>query len=185
MAVRPIVQLGNPLLRQVAQPVADPSSTEMAALIRDLADTLADFQRRTGYGRGIAAPQVGVLRRVVYIRPPGEEPLVLCNPEIVWRSDETFTTWDACFSYFSLFFRVDRARSVRVRYQDTSGAWAAITASGGLGELLQHEIDHLDGRLAIDLVTDPRSFCTVEEYELRHRPGEQDLEESPPCPAET
>lgn len=180
MTVRPIVQLGNPLLRQVAKRVEDPSSAEILELVQDLADTLAEFQRRTGYGRGIAAPQIGVLRRVVYVHPPGDEPLALCNPEIVWHSGETFTVWDACFSYFTLFFQVERARGIRVRFQDLSGCEKVIEASGSLSELLQHEIDHLDGRLAIDLVTDPRSFCTVAEYERRHRHIDLDLEDSLP-----
>jgi len=171
LAVRPIVQIGNPLLREVAEPVGEPSSAETASLVRDLADTLADFQRRTGYGRGIAAPQIGVSRRVVFIHPPGGEPLALINPVIVWRSEDKFTVWDACFSYFSLFFQVERARRIRVRYQDVFGRCLSVEAEGGLSELLQHEIDHLDGRLAIDLVTDPRSFCSVDEYKRRYRPG--------------
>jgi peptide deformylase len=138
-------------------------------LINDLGDTLADFQRRTGYGRGIAAPQIAVAKRVVFIRPSGGKRLVLINPEIVWRSPETFVVWDACFSYFTLFFQVERARMVRVRYLDPGGRENTLEAEGELSELLQHEIDHLDGRLAIDLVKDPTSFCTVREYERRYR----------------
>ena len=168
MAVKPIVELGNPLLRQVSESVADPTSPETAALVADLADTLADFRRRTGYGRGIAAPQIGVLKRVVVVQMPGEQPVALINPLIEWASEDKFTVWDACFSYFVLFFQVERAKRVRVRYKDQGGRQQVIEAADDLAELLQHEIDHLDGQLAIDLVEDPRSFCTVEEYERRH-----------------
>lgn len=168
MAIRPTVQIGNPILRQVAAPVEDPAAPELVSLVADLSETLADWRRRTGYGRGIAAPQIGVSKRVVFIRIPGEEPLVLINPQLTWASDEAFTVWDACLSYFTLFFQVKRARAVRVRYTDAAGRTQVIEAEGDLAELLQHELEHLDGRLAIDLVTDPRSFCSVEEFEKRH-----------------
>ncbi|MDP2871149.1 MAG: peptide deformylase [Bacillota bacterium] len=167
MAVRPTVQIGNPILRQVAAPVEDPAAPDIASLALDLSDTLADWRRRTGYGRGIAAPQIGESKRVVFIRIPGEEPMVLINPEIVWSSQETFTVWDACLSYFTLFFQVERARRVRVRYTDSAGRPQLLEAQDDLAELLQHELEHLDGRLAIDLVTDSRSFCSVEEFEKR------------------
>jgi peptide deformylase len=171
MAVKATIQIGNPILRQIAEPVDDPRAADIESLIADLSDTLADWRRRTGYGRGIAAPQIGVSKRVVFIRMPGETPIVLINPEIVSATDETFTVWDACLSYFTIFFQVERARSVRVRYTDVDGRQREIEAKDDLAELLQHELEHLDGRLAIDLVTDPRSFCSVEEYEKRYRSG--------------
>lgn len=145
---------------------------EIQSLVADLSDTLADWRRRTGYGRGIAAPQIGVGKRVVFIRIPGEEPLVLINPEIVESSRETFTVWDACLSYFTLFFQVKRARMVRVTYTSLTGRPQLLDAQDDLAELLQHELEHLDGRLAIDLVTDPRSFCSVEEFEKRFPPSD-------------
>lgn len=168
MAVRETIQIGHPLLRRVAAPVVDPTAPEVAALLEDLSDTLADWRARTGYGRGLAAPQIGVPKRVAFVRMPGQEPLAMVNPEIVWASDDTFTVWDACFSYFVLFFQVERHRRIRVRYQDQQGADHVIEAVDDLAELLQHELDHLDGRLAIDLVTDPHTFCTVAEYQGRH-----------------
>jgi peptide deformylase len=167
MAIRETIQIGNPLLRQASAPVTDFRAPELAELILDLGDTLADWRQRTGYGRGIAAPQIGVLERVVFVRMPGEEPLVLINPEITWRSQETFRVWDACLSYFVIFFEVERARRIGVCYRDESGQTRELVATDDLAELLQHEIEHLDGNLAIDLVTDPRSFCTVAEYERR------------------
>jgi peptide deformylase len=167
MTIRDTVQMGNPLLRQTSECVADPSAADIAALIQDLNDTLADWRQRTGYGRGIAAPQIGVQKRVVWIRIPEQEPIALINPEIVWRSPETFTVWDACLSYFVVFFQVERARRVHVRYQDPTGSWHMLEAEDDLAELLQHELEHLDGHLAIDLVTDSRSFCTVEEFKRR------------------
>jgi len=166
--IRETIQLGNPLLRMPSEYVKDPAAQEIAQLAEDLGDTLAEWRSRTGYGRGIAAPQIGVLKRVVFIRMPGEEPRVLVNPEIVWQSPETFRVWDACLSYFVLFFEVQRARRLRVRYQDLTGGWHELAAEDDLAELLQHELEHLEGRLAIDLVKDSRTFCTVAEFERRH-----------------
>jgi len=168
MAVREIMQIGNPVLREVSQPVADPTAPEIAELAHDLRDTLDHFRACTGYGRGIAAPQIGVLKRMVVFRMPGQEAVTMVNPSIVWRSEETFDVWDACFSYFTLFFVVNRARRVTLRYWDTAGGEHRLEASDDLAELLQHELEHLDGVLAIDLVQDPRTFCSIKEYQLRH-----------------
>ncbi len=168
MAVREIAQIGDPVLREVCAPVEDPRAPEIAALVRDMTDTLDHFRASTGYGRGIAAPQVGVAKRVVVFRMPGEDAVAMINPAIVWRSEETFDVWDACFSYFTLFFVVNRCRRVKVRYRDVNGNEHIVDASDDLSELLQHEIEHLDGILAIDLVRDPRTFCSVKEYQRRH-----------------
>jgi peptide deformylase len=167
--IREVLQLGNPLLRQSAVPVADPGSTEVAATLADLSDTLAHWRATTGYGRGIAAPQIGVLRRIVFMNIDQETPWPLINPEVVARSDDTVVVWDACLSFLVIFCQVTRHRGVTVRYQDTDGAWHEIVAEGDLAELLQHEIDHLDGILAIDRITDLRTLCTREEFEGRYR----------------
>jgi peptide deformylase len=169
MPIREVLQLGNPTLRQPAAPVADPGSTNVAATLADLADTLAHWRATTGYGRGIAAPQIGVLQRIVFMNIDGKTPWPLINPEIIARSDDTSVVWDACLCFLVIFCQVTRHRTVTVRYQDTSGAWHEVAAEGDLAELLQHEIDHLDGILAIDRITDIRTLCTREEFERRYR----------------
>src|ERR1700751_4650450 len=171
MAIRPILQLGNPVLRERCAQVADPTSNETKELIRDLADTLAHWRSSTGYGRGIAAPQIGVLQRVIFLQLPGVEPWPLINPKIVERSEEEITVWDACLSFLSIFMQVKRHRTITVRYQNLKGE--TLTTKAGdernLSELLQHEIDHLDGVLAIDRVTDLKTIVTREEFEKRYR----------------
>ncbi len=171
MAVRTVLQLGDPRLRQPAAPVADPASPEVAALVGDLADTLAHWHASTGYGRGIAAPQLGVGLRVIFLQLPGEKPWPVVNPEIVTRSPQTMIVWDACLSFLSIFMQVERHREITVRYQDLNGERHEVRAGleRDLSELLQHEIDHLDGILAIDRVLDTRTICTREEFEKRHR----------------
>ena len=171
MVVRTVLQLGDPGLREVAAHVADPASPEIRVLVQDLADTLAHWRASTGYGRGIAAPQIGVASRVIFLQLPGAEPWPLVNPEITWRSEEKIVVWDGCLSFLSIFMQVERHREIVVRYQDLRGEWKEVRASEerNLAELLQHEIDHLDGILAIDRIADMRTMCTREEFERRYR----------------
>ena len=169
--LRPILQLGDPRLREVARPVSDPSAPETSALVKDLADTLAHWRTTTGYGRGIAAPQLGVAQRVIFLQLPGEKPWPLVNPEITAHSDETIIVWDACLSFLSIFMQVERKREITVRYRDLQGAPQEVSAGDerNLSELLQHEIDHLDGILAVDRIVDIKTLCTRQEFERRYR----------------
>jgi len=167
---RQILQLGNPVLFERSVPVDDFGSTEIQGIVGDLSDTLAAFRDGTGYGRGIAGPQIGILKRVIFIRmqPSGfSNPLL--NPEVVWTSDERIELWDDCFSFPDLLVRVSRAAEVRVDYQDERGIKQTIEAKGDLSELLQHEIDHLDGILAVQRAISPQSFATRTEWESRLR----------------
>jgi len=161
-----VLQLGNPVLRERSTRVEDFS--ELHSLQEDLGDTLSHWRSTTGYGRGIAAPQIGVLKRVVFINI--DRPWLLINPSITWMSQERMTVWDACLSYLCIFFQVSRAEKIKVSYQDENGREKEVVAEGVLSELLQHEIDHLDGILAIDRVLDVRTICTREEYEKRYAP---------------
>ena len=171
MPVRFILQLGDPLLREKSTPVEDPTAAEIHELVQDLGDTLAYWRATTGYGRGIAAPQVGVLKRVIFLKLPGVEPWPLINPEIIEASEEKITVWDACLSFLSIFMQVERRRKINVRYQNLEGDILGFEAGDdrNLAELLQHEIDHLDGVLAIDRVVDLKSICSREEFEKRYR----------------
>jgi len=171
MAVRTVRQLGDPVLREKCKEVQYASGPEIRALVEDLEDTLAHWRQTTGYGRGIAAPQIGVLQRVIFLRLPGEEPWPLVNPQIIERSAERIVVWDACLSFLSIFMQVERNREITVRYQDLQGEAHEIQAGElrDLSELLQHEIYHLDGILCIDRVTDLKTVCTKEEFEKRYR----------------
>ena len=179
MAVRNILQLGNPELREKCARVTAPAASEITTLIDDLRDTLAHSRETTGYGRGIAAPQIGALQRVIFIKLPEAtrrleafaRGVALINPEIVARSEEKMLVWDACLSFLCIFMQVERHKSVTVRYADTTGAPRELhaDAAGDLSELLQHEIDHLDGILCIDRVKDLKTVVTKEEFEKRYR----------------
>lgn len=161
MAARRILQLGDPILRLVSEKVQDPASA--AALLRDLEETLAEFRRVHGFGRGISAIQIGAAQRVIFCLADGVR-YELINPEWVWRSEERFGLWDDCFSFPDLMVWLERSRQVRLRYQDLAGQWHELEASDAMAELLQHEMDHLDGVLAIDHAGDGGAFSTRDEW---------------------
>jgi peptide deformylase len=170
MASREILQLGNSTLLEKSLPISDHSSSRTRELARDLSDTLASFREATGYGRGIAAPQIGTLKRMIFIRMATngfDGPLI--NPEITWASDERFELWDDCFSFPDLMVRVSRAESIRVTYEDERGASRLIEAEGDFSELLQHEIDHLNGILAVQRAVSPSAFATRSEWLRQNR----------------
>jgi len=166
VSVRSILQLGNPALREPSSPVPEPDAESVRRLGVDLRDTLLEHRRRTGYGRGIAAPQLDTRLRIVHVELEGSRTLV--NPVVTARSDETMELWDSCFSYFTIAFPVLRHVLVEVAYQDLNGRDHRLQAVGHLAELLQHEIDHLEGVLAIDRVTDVRRICSIGEWTKRY-----------------
>ncbi|MBX3279722.1 MAG: peptide deformylase [Acidobacteria bacterium] len=168
MPVCEILLLGNPMLWRPSSVVADPSSSATAATIADLAATLSDFRARHGFGRAIAAPQIGRLERIIFVRLDAaglERPLV--NPVITSRSDEMFELWDDCFSFPDLMVRVRRHRAVTVEYSDPEGIRRHWSVEGDISELLQHEIDHLDGVLAVDRAVDARGLAVRRELQRR------------------
>lgn len=138
-----------------------------APILQDLCDTLHEFQRTHGFGRGISAVQIGVLERVIYLEFSGT-PYCLINPQWTFKSEEKFQLWDDCFSFPNLLVWLERSQSVRLKYMSDDGAEKTLEASGALSELLQHEMDHLDGILAIDRALDKNSLCTREEWQRRH-----------------
>jgi peptide deformylase len=168
--IKPILQLGNDMLRRKSLPVKRLHTKELDRLIEDLSDTLHDAQRKFGYGRGIAAPQIGELERVIVIDTPEfKSPLI--NPKITQASKKKFEVWDSCFSFNLAFFvLVDRHYNIKVEYYNQEGKKQTINAENKLSELLQHEIDHLNGILATDRVKDTKKIMMRTEWEktLKH-----------------
>jgi peptide deformylase len=160
MPVREILLLGNPLLWRPSQNVSDIRSSETRELIGDLAETLSDFRLRRGFGRAIAAPQIGEHRRIIFVKmSESAHPMPLINPTILRGSREMIEMWDDCFSFPELMVRVRRHLEITVRYTDEYGSQQTATLRDDLSELLQHEIDHLDGILATDRAINARSFA--------------------------
>jgi len=166
MPARRILQLGDPILRAISEPVATPQ--EAGVIFEDLRATLAEFRRAHGFGRGISAVQIGEPKRRIYIELEGRA-YRLRNPVFEWMSGEKFILWDDCFSFPDLLVRLERSVSVRLRYENDASETERIEATGAFSELLQHEMDHLDGILAVDRAIDRQSFCTRDEYLRRYR----------------
>lgn len=149
--------LGDPSLRRVALPVAcdDPDFVCEKILLESV---LEAFRAKYGFGRAIAAPQIGLEKRFVALNL-GRGPFVIVNPRVIEISPATMTMWDDCMSLPSLMVKVARAPSVVIEYTDAQGVdqqWQVENPA--IAELLQHEIDHLDGLLAIDRALDKHSL---------------------------
>ncbi len=153
MAVLRIARMGNPVLRRVAEPVADPTDPEIARLAADMRETLEDIG-----ASGLAAPQVFVSKRVVVYRmfeariPPGSgiAPVpwtTLVNPAITPKTETKELVWERCLSIPGLHGKVPRYPEITLSYQTLDGNTVSHGAHGSWAALLQHEVDHLDGYL--------------------------------------
>ena len=151
MAKLPIITAPDPRLKRVAKPV-ETVDDRVRQLMDDMLETMYDAP-----GIGLAAPQVGVLERVVVVdigRDEGEsEPLRLANPEVVWRSEETAAYEEGCLSLPEHYAEVLRPAQVKVRYVDYDNEIREIEADGLLATCIQHEIDHLNGVLFVDHIS--------------------------------
>ena len=157
MAVREILLLGNPRLYEVSEPVRREELAELRAVFDDLRDTLHDFRRRHHCGRAIAAPQIGVMKRLIYWQV--DEPRILLNPALGQLSSETFELWDDCLCFPELLVKVKRHRSCTVHFMDADWVETTWDLGDDSSELIQHECDHLDGILATQRAIDSRSFA--------------------------
>ena len=157
MAVRQVLLLGNPALHEVCAPVENDDVGELCGIVADLHDTLMDFRAAYGAGRAIAAPQIGVMKRIVYMHI--DRPVVLLNPVVDQKSTEMMAVWDDCMCFPDLLVSVLRHRSCRITYRTSEWLTEQLTLEGDLSELLQHECDHLDGVLAVSRAIDGRSFA--------------------------
>ena len=154
--VRDILLLGNPALYEKSQPVLKEEFAAMHTVVQDLHDTLMDYRARHGAGRAIAAPQIGVAKRLIYMCI--DEPVVFVNPSITFPDEEKMTLLDDCMSFPHLLVEVERYKQCTVRYEDLSGKAHMTQFEGDLAELIQHEYDHLDGILATMRAVDTFAF---------------------------
>ena len=157
MAVREVLLLGDPRLHEICESVEKNDLGDLVDVVQDLHDTLMDCRQRLGAGRAIAAPQIGVMKRVVYMNI--DQPVVFINPALNQMSDDQMELWDDCLSFPDLLVRVRRHRTCRIRYRDLEWREHERVLDGDLSELLQHECDHLDGVLAVARAIDGQSFA--------------------------
>lgn len=163
LQAKPIKLLGDPALRRVSVPVEDFSSIEFTNNVNFLHATLAAFRHKYGFGRGVSAPQIGINQRFIALNLESI-PNLIVNPELIWTSQQRFTMWDDCMSFPGLLVRLERYKSISLRFQDENGRYQTLNnLEIATSELLQHEIDHLDGILAIDRAIDKNSII-IREY---------------------
>jgi len=144
-ALSQIRQMGDPVLRAPALTI-----TQFDEALADEADRMIAIMH-DARGVGLAAPQVGSLRRLAVVMT-GEDapPAVLCNPEITWRSEEQEYDYEGCLSIGEISVEVPRAVAIRVRAQDVRGNVIELEPEGFAARVIQHELDHLDGVLILD-----------------------------------
>ena len=157
MPVREVLLMGDPRLYQVCDPISQDEVESLRPAIQDLHDTLMDFRARHGAGRAVAAPQIGLMKRLVYMNI--DVPVVFLNPVLSHKSEDMFALWDDCMSFPDLLVKVQRHVRCRVTYRDLDWQVRTMRLEGDLSELLQHEVDHLNGILAVSRAMDARSFA--------------------------
>jgi peptide deformylase len=156
MAIRDILLLGNPRLHERSEAIQKSELATARSVGKDLHDTMMDFRTRHGWGRAIAAPQIGVPKRIVYLNV--DKAWLLINPVIEAPSPELIEIWDDCMSFPDLLVRVKRHVSFTLVHRDEHWIEHKMRIEGVLSELLQHELDHLDGLLAVSRAVDGKSF---------------------------
>lgn len=157
MTAREILLLGNPQLYIVSEDIKQSELESLKPIIQDLHDTMMAFRVQYGAGRAIAAPQIGVMKRLIYMHI--DKPTVFINPVLKNLSRAMFEVWDDCMSFPDLLVRVQRHRSCTIEYRDEHWRQQSKDLVDDLSELLQHEYDHLDGILAVSRAIDERSYA--------------------------
>ncbi|CAN5537356.1 peptide deformylase [soil metagenome] len=152
-----LLLLGDPRLYETCEPVLESELPLVSGWVADLHNVMEEIQATYQFGRGIAAPQLGVMKRLIYLNL--DRPHVIINPELLAVSDETDELWDDCMSFPNLLVRVQRHRSLTITYRDEhweSHTWNVV--DWPISELIQHEYDHLNGVLCTMRAIDGQSF---------------------------
>lgn len=164
MAIKEIITIPDPILRETCLPVAD-VDRDLNRLIDDMLETMYDAP-----GIGLAAPQVAVSRRLIVMDETagedkgGSDPIVMINPEIITSSEKRSTYDEGCLSIPEYFAEIERPASVLVKYIDREGKPAEMQCEGLLATIVQHEIDHLNGQLFIDYLSKLRRDRVIKKF---------------------
>ncbi len=166
--IRSVIELGHPVLRQTAQPIDDVICDRTQFLIDDLIATAVETN-----GVGIAAPQVAVSERLIIVasRPnlryphaPTMEPTAMINPEIVDHSSEQVKGWEGCLSVPGIRGFVPRYAAIAVEYTDRHGSRQHQEFTDFVARIIQHELDHLNGKVFLDRVNNTHDLMSEKEY---------------------
>ncbi len=155
-----IILLGDPRLHEVSAPIKPEDIPSLMPVIEDLHDILFEYKAKFAhYGafRGIAAPQIGVMKRLIYMNID-DKATVFINPELINLSEELFDVWDDCMCFPNLLVLLKRHFSCTINYFDLDFKPQTMDLKGSLSELIQHEFDHLNGILSTQRALDNQSF---------------------------
>lgn len=157
MALREVLLLGNEDLYKTSKEITKDEIYKAKQIVEDLHDTMMNFREKYGFGRAIAAPQIGEFFRIIYMNFNNSS-ITLINPQLEFIGSEKFEMWDDCMSFPGLKVRLYRHKRCRVHYKDLEWNNCVLEPSDDLSELIQHEYDHLNGVLAVQRAIDNRSF---------------------------
>ncbi|AYL98004.1 peptide deformylase [Mucilaginibacter celer] len=151
-----LLLLGDERLYQVCDPVLKNELPLVADRVTDLHNVMQQIREKYNFGRAIAAPQLGIMKRLVYMNI--DKPVVFINPEIRDASDELFELWDDCMSFPNLLVKVKRHKQISINYLDENWQPHQWVMKNDLAELMQHEHDHLNGILCTMRAVDNMAF---------------------------
>ena len=134
--IRKILTLGDPELYEISQEVTEADRAQLSEWVTDLHDTLMEYRKTYGAGRAVAAPQIGVKKRLLYIYT--DKPYVFVNPVLTFPDEETYILMDDCMSFPGLMVKVERHKRVEIRYLDEQFQSQVMQLESDLSELLQH-----------------------------------------------
>lgn len=151
-----LLLLGDPRLYQHCEPVLQSELHLVNGWVADLDNVMNEIRAKYNFGRAIAAPQLGIMKRLIYMNI--DNPVVFINPELTNLSSDLFELWDDCMSFPNLLVRVKRHRYLTIKYLNENWQVCEWNMSDALSELLQHEYDHLNGVLCTMRAIDVQSF---------------------------
>ncbi len=154
--IHDILKLGDPRLYEVCEPVFESELDQVLVWAKQLHEAMEDIRRVYGFGRGIAAPQLGIMKRMFYLNL--DKPYIVLNPELRNLSEDQFELWDDCMSFPNLLVQVKRHQSLTLEYLDENWEPQSWKVEGAISELIQHEYDHLNGVLCTMRAIDEKSF---------------------------
>jgi peptide deformylase len=151
-----LLLLGDPRLYETCEPVLKTEQHLVEGWVVDLDNVMNEIRAKYNFGRAIAAPQLGIMKRLIYMNI--DKPVVFINPELTDLSNEMFELWDDCMSFPNLLVKVKRHRSLTIKYLDENWVSQEWKMEDALSELLQHEFDHLNGVLCTMRAVDDKAF---------------------------
>lgn len=155
-SVDDLLLLGDPTLYLKSEEIRYNELPMLTNWVNDLHEVMEDIRRKYNFGRAIAAPQLGIMKRLIYMNI--DKPMIFINPKILNRSTKMFEVWDDCMCFPYLFVKVMRHKTIEIEYLNQNWESQNAVFENDLSELFQHEFDHLEGILCTMRAIDSKSF---------------------------